>query len=87
MLHLHMAEEGSRQEAHATDVALHPIILCGEVDWSVLLRVACLFHVGYLYIPRDAHHDFHFVRVCPEADAFKEGHKNVESALQPDGVS
>ncbi len=61
--------------------------LCGGVDWSVLLRVVCLFCVGYPYIPRNACHDFSFARVRSEADAFKQNHKDVKGALQPDGVS
>ncbi len=61
--------------------------LCGGVDWSVLLHVVRLFRVGYPYIPRNARHDFSFVRVCSEANAFKQNHKDVEGALQPDGVS
>ncbi len=60
---------------------------CSGVDRSVLLRVVCLFCAGYPYIPRDARHDFHLVRVFPEADAFKEFYENVEGALQSDGVS
>jgi hypothetical protein len=39
------------------------------------------YPMSYPYIPRDA-----FVRVCREADPFKEHHKNAEGALQPDEV-
>ena len=58
----------------------------GGIDWSVLLRVVRLCRVSLPYLPRNAHHGFSFVRVCPEADAFKEGHEYVKGALQPDGV-
>ncbi len=82
-----MTAKGSCRKAHTTDVALHPMMLCGGIDCSVLLRVVPLFCIGYTYIPRDAWHDFCFVRVHPEADAFKQSHENIEGTLQPDGVS
>ncbi len=63
------------------------MMLHGGVDWSVLLCVVRFFCVSYSYIPRDAGHDFCLVRVCPEANAFKQGHGNIEGALQPDEVS
>jgi hypothetical protein len=39
------------------------------------------FCVAYLYFPREAHHDFSLFRVLPEADAFKEDHKDLYRAL------
>jgi hypothetical protein len=62
------------------------MMICNGVDRSVLLRVVCLFCVGYLYVLRNARHDFCLVRVRPKADAFKEYYKNVEGALQPNRV-
>ena len=46
-------------------------MLHGGAGWSVLLCVVHLFHIGNLYFPQDARHDFIFVRVCPEDDALK----------------
>ncbi len=76
-----MASEGSRRQAHDADITLHPMTFRGGVDWSLLLRVVRCFHVGYSYVPRDARHDFCFVRVCPEANAFKEGNEYIHGAL------
>jgi hypothetical protein len=59
---------------------------CGGVDWSLLLHMVCLVGVGYLYISRDARHDFNLVRVRPEANAFKEDDKDVHCTVQPDMI-
>ncbi len=87
VLGFQMALEGSCRQAHAADITLHSMTFCGGVDWSLLLRMVCRFRVGYLYVPRDARHDFCFVRVCPEANAFKEGNKYIHGTLQPNRVS
>jgi hypothetical protein len=57
------------------------MMLHSGVGWSVLLCVLRLFCVSSAYFPRDAHQDFSFVRVRPEANAFKEGHEDVKGAL------
>ncbi len=87
MLGFQMALEGSCCQACAADIALYPMMFCGGVDWSLLLRVVRRFRVGYLYVSRDACHDFCLVRVRPEANAFKEGNKFIHGALQLNRVS
>jgi hypothetical protein len=87
VLGFQMAVEGSYRQACAAAIALHPMMFCGGVDWSLLLPVVCRFRVGYLYVPWDTHHDFCLVRVHPEANAFKEGNKYIYGALQPNRVS
>jgi hypothetical protein len=86
VLGFHMALEGSRRQAHAADITLHLMMFCGGVDWSLLLRMIRRFRVGYSYVPQDACHDFCFVRVFPEANAFKEGNKYIHGAQQPNRV-
>ncbi len=86
VLGFQMALEGSCCQAHAADITLHPMTFCGGVGWSLLLRMVCRLHVGYSYVPRDARHDFSFVRVCPEANAVKEGNEYIHGALQPNRV-
>ncbi len=56
------------------------------------MRISCfdfsqkLESVVYLYVTWDARHDFRLVRVCPEANASKEGDKYVHCTLQSDMI-
>ncbi len=86
MLGFQMALEGLRRQAHAADITLQPMTFRSGVDWSLLLRVVRRFRVDYSYVPREARHDFCFVRVHPEANAFKEGNEYIHGALQPNRI-